>query len=154
MTANNKLEKSFGTVGAYSGNILFLAGIVLFIIYSSLIALFLLCLGAFVGFSSTSVLIDFDNKRVKFLNNLWGIIPYGQWMDINPDMKIGIRKSNLKWRTYSRGNRTLDIDTADFLVILFNSEEKEIMPLKKAVSLIIAKVEAESIRDQLELSMI
>ena len=154
MVINNKLDKSFGSVGAFSGIILFVVGIGLIISYFSLTGFFLLCLGAFVGFSSTSALIDFDRKRVKFSNNLFGIIPYGKWIDIESGMKIGVKKSETNWRTYSKGNRTLDINNSDFRVIIYSSDNKEIMPLMKISTLDTAKMEAEMICNQLGLNMI
>lgn len=149
MIKNNRLDKAFGPVGTSSGVILFIAGLILTCFYFS--GLILVLIGAFVGFTSTSTLIDFDKKRVKFSNNLFGIINTGQWIQIEPAMKIGIKESNITWRAHSRGDRTLDIADKDFRIILFDSENKEIMPLKKTASLDSAKAELESLGNQLGL---
>ena len=154
MIINNKLDKAFGPVGTISGVILFFVGLGITIAWLSFTGLILFLIGAFVGFTSTSALIDFDKKRVKFSNNLMGIIQYGQWVDIEPDMKLGVKKSILNWRTYSRGNRTFDIDNTDFRVILYDSDYKEMMPVMKTSTLDDAKDEAEKICNQLGLSMI
>ena len=137
MIKNNRLDKAFGPVGTSSGVILFIAGLILTCFYFS--GFILILIGAFVGFTSTSTLIDFDKKRVKFSNNLFGIIKTGQWIQIEPAMKIGIKESNITWRAHSRGDRTLDIADKDFRIILFDSENKEIMPLKKLLHLILRK---------------
>jgi len=152
MTTNNRLDKAFGPVGTSSGIILFVAGLILTCFYLS--GLFLAVIGAFVGFSSTSTLVDDDKKRVKFSNNLFGIFKTGQWIQIEPSMKIGIKDSNITWRTYSRGDRTLDITNKDFRVILFDSENREIMPLKKSSSLESAKMELEILGNKLGISKI
>jgi hypothetical protein len=152
MKINNRLDKTFGPVGTSAGVILFVAGLVL--TYSHLTGLILVLIGAFVGFSSTSTLIDYDKKRVKFSNNLLGIIRLGKWILIDPSMKIGIKDSNVTWRAYSRGNTALDITSKDFRIILLDAENREIMPVKKARSYDSAKMECETIRDRLGLTMI
>lgn len=59
-------------------------------------------------------------------------------------MKIGIKESNLTWRAYSMGNRSLDIVNKDHRIILFDSENKEIMPIKKTRSKESAIIELET----------
>lgn len=152
MIANNKLDKSFGPVGTSSGVILFVAGLILTYFYFS--GLILVLIGAFVGFSSTSAIIDYEKKRVKFSNNIFGIIKIGQWINIEPTMKIGIKDANITWRAYSQGNRPLDINSKDFRIILFDSANKEIMPVKKTNSYDSAKTDCETLGTRLGLSMI
>jgi hypothetical protein len=149
MIIKNKLDKSFGPVGTSAGIFLFIIGIIT--LYSSWFGLILVLLGAFVGFSSTSTIIDSDNRRVKFSNNLFGIIQTGKWIFVSQDMKIGIRESNVTWRAYSRGNRSLDIDNKDFRLVLLDSENQEIMTLKKTDSLQSAKAELEILCNKLAL---
>ena len=67
-------------------------------------------------------------------------------------MKIGISKSNKVWQTYSRGNRTLDIENKDYRLILYDFSGKIIMPVMKANDLNSAKSEHEKICKQLGLS--
>jgi len=152
MITNNSLDKSFGPVGNAAGVFMFIAGLAL--IYFSLFGLILILFGAFVGFTSSSTLIDYDKKRVKFSNNLFGIIETGKWINIEPNMKIGIKKSNRTWRTYSRSNRTLDIVSKDFRLILFDSNGKQIMPIKKMDSFDSAKLELETLANQLGLVLV
>lgn len=151
MIENNKLEKSFGPVGTSAGVILFVAGLISVVFYLS--GVILILIGAFVGFSSTSTFIDYEKKRVKFSNNLFGIIRIGQWLKIEPSMKIGIRESNLTWRSYSQGNRPLDIENHDYRIILFDTGNKEIMQIKKIKSIESAKIELETIGTKLGLSL-
>jgi hypothetical protein len=152
MTINNKLDQSFGPVGTSAGMILFVVGLIL--TYSHFTGLILVLIGAFVGFSSTSTFIDYDKKRVRFSNNLFGIIRTGKWINIDPSMKIGIKDSNITWRAYSMGNRALDITSKDFRIILLDAENKEIMPVNKAKTYDSAKIICETFRDQLGLIMI
>lgn len=151
MITNNKIEKAFGPVGTSAGVFMFIVG--LFMTYSSISGLILVLLGAFVGFTSTTVFIDFDNKRVRLSNNLFGIIKTGQWRNIEPDMKLGLKKSDLAWRAFSRGNRALDIDSEGYLIILYNANGKEIMPVKRIVSLAAAKEEMKKLSEMLGLSL-
>ena len=150
MRTNNKLDKAFGPIGTIAGITIFIVG--LYLTYSSLSGLFLIILGAFVGFTSTSTIIDFDKKRVRFSNNLFGIIPTGHCINIESSMIIEIKKSNKTWRAYSRGSRSIDITSNDFRLVLFDRNQKQIMPLMKAHSLDSAKTELESLAAQLGLS--
>ena len=147
MISHNKLDKSFGPVGSFSGIIVFVAGLAS--VWFSLFSLLLLVIGAFVGFTYSSTEIDFDRKRVRFLNNLFGILKTGEWLNVNPDMKIGISRSGKIWRTYSGGNRTLDRTTEDFRLILYDSKGKELMPLAKTKDVDSAEAELEIICRQL-----
>ncbi len=151
MIENNKFEKSFGPVGSFAGMVLFVAGLIL--IYFHFTGLILLLIGAFVGFSSTGTLIDYEKKRVKFSNNLFGIIRIGQWLNIEPSMKIGLKESNLTWRTYSQGNRSIDIVNNDYRIILFDSGNKEIIQIKKVNSKELAKIEIVTIGNKLGLNL-
>jgi hypothetical protein len=99
MITTNKLDKSFGPVGTTAGVVLVLVGIIT--IFSSFYGLILLFMGAFVGFTSTSTMIDFEKKRVKFSNNIFGIIPIGKWISIEPTMKLGVEESNQTWSAIS-----------------------------------------------------
>ena len=152
MITNNRLDKSFGPVGTWAGVFLFVVGLIT--TYTSFYGLILVLLGAFVGFTSSSTLIDFEKKRIKFSNNLFGIIQTGKWIHIDQNMKIGIQESNVTWRSYSRGNRTLDIADKDFRLILFDSENQEIMQIKKTNSLDSAELESKELCNQLGLTII
>lgn len=152
MITNNRLDKSFGPVGTYAGVIVFIAGIIMTLFsYSALILVFF---GAFVGFTSTCTLINYDKKRIKFSNNLFGIIKIGHWINIEQDMKIGIKKSDLIWTAYSQTNRTLDIPNKDYRIVLYDSDNKEIMPIKKTKTLDSAKIVLETLHNQLGLNLI
>jgi hypothetical protein len=149
MITSNKLDKAFGPVGTQAGFILFVAGCL--IAFFSLTGLVLILMGAFIGFTSTGTMIDFDKKRVRFSNNLFGIFPIGKWVVIQEDMKVGIKKSNKVWRTYSRSNRTLDIADNDYRLILYDSKGKEILPIQKSDNLDSAKINLDKISKQLEI---
>ena len=150
MIENNRLDKSFGSVGTSAGIFLVFVGVIMSCVYPS--ALVLILIGGFVGFTSTSVLIDYNARKMKFCNNIFGFIPVGKWVQVDPAMKIGIKESNLTYRAYSRGNRALDIDQNDFRLTLFDAQNKEIMPLKKFDSLGVAKVELELMSGKLGLA--
>jgi hypothetical protein len=143
MITKNKLDKSFGPVGTTAGIIIFFAGVIE--TYFSLSGLILILIGALFGFTSTSTLIDSDKKRIKFSNDIFGIIKIGQWIGIEPGMKIGIKKSNLVWRAYSWTNRTLETTDNDYRLILFDSNNKKVMEIKKTGSFDSAKLEQEKL---------
>lgn len=149
---SNRLDKSFGPVGTFAGLIMFIAGIILTYFYFSSVLLILI--GGFVGFTYSSATIDYKKKRVKFANNIFGIIPIGKWLHILPTMKIGLKEFNQTYRAYSQGNRNLDVSKMDFRIILYDSNEKEIMQIKKADTLDSAKADRDTIGNQLGLKIV
>ncbi|MFO7370966.1 MAG: hypothetical protein R6X09_11925 [Bacteroidales bacterium] len=152
MTTKNKLDKIFGPVGTSAGIFLFVAGLI--ITFFSLKGLVLVLIGAFVGFTSTGTLIDFEKKRLRFSNNIFGIFPIGQWIYIQSDMKIGIKKSNKVWRAYSRSNRTLDIANNDYRLILYDSNGREIISIQKSDNIDSAKSNLAKLSNQLGIGVI
>jgi hypothetical protein len=152
MTQKNKLDKSFGPSGSFAGYILFAGGLIA--TYSNSGGLILVLIGAFVGFSSTSTLIDPGKKRIKFSNNLFGFIPIGKWINIENSMKLGIKESNVTWTTFSRSNRSVDTVNKDFRIALYDSSENEIMEIHKDDSLEEVRVELGIISRQFGLSII
>lgn len=132
MINNNKLDTTFGPVGSSAGMFVFIAGIVLTWFYFS--GVILVLIGAFVGFSYSSTLIDYEKKRVRFSNNLFGFIPTGKWIHIEPSMKIGMKESSQTYTSFSRGNRQLDIPVNDYRLVLFDCNNTEVMQLKKFAS--------------------
>jgi len=149
MKTINKLDKSFGPVGSFAGIIVFLAG--LGSMYFSWFSIILVLFGAFVGFTYSSTEIDFDQKRVRFLNNLFGIIKVGTWINVKPEMKIGIAKSRKIWKTYSGGNRELEIENEDYRLVLYDSLGRKLMPLSKTGDLITAETDIQAICSQLSI---
>jgi hypothetical protein len=152
MLLNNRIDKTFGPAGSFAGTLIFICGIVISIF--SLPALILLPIGAFVGFSSTCTLIDINKKRIKFSNNLFGIIKTGEWIDIESDMTLQIKRSDQTWMAYSRSNQKLDISDQDYRIILFDSSNRKIMPVMKTKSYDAAKEELEKLNVQLGLTAI
>ena len=133
----NHLDDAFGPVGKASGTLLLLSGaILLFFNFSGLI---LILMGGFIGFTFTRVKIDFEKRKLQFINMIFGILPIGKWLVIQDDMKIVIKKSNKSWSAFSRGNRELEIPVSDYRLILCDSKGREIIPLQKTESLELAR---------------
>ena len=152
MATNNKLDKMFGPAGTSAGIFLFVAGLI--ICWFSFVGLIIVTVGAFIGFTSTSTLIDFEKRRLKLSTNIFGIFPIGEWILIQPDMKMGIKKSNKAWRSYSQSNRTLTIANNDYRLILYGSNGKEIMPIHKSDNLDSAKLTLDKFSKQLGITVI
>ena len=152
MTIKNTLDKVFGPVGTSSGIFLIVAGLI--ITYFSFTGLILVLTGAFVGLTSTCTFIDFDKGRLKFSFNLFGIVPTGRWVRIQSDMKIGIKKSNKVWRSYSRSNRILEIAGNDYRLILYDGKGREIMPVQKFDTIDSAKATLEKFSKQTGIGVI
>lgn len=141
-----KLDKTFGPVGTIAGTTIFIAGIIT--TFYSFGGIVLIVLGAFVGFTSSGTYIDFENRRVKNITKLFGILGVGKWISVDENSTIEIQKSNIVWRTYSRSNRTIDIADKYYYVILHQSRNY-FVPLIKTTSLSIANSEAQALKQKL-----
>jgi hypothetical protein len=125
----NKLDKVFGPFGSSTGFFMFFGGIIA--TYFSPIGLVIVLIGGFVSFTTTSTFIDTQNKRVKYSNNFFGFIPVGKWINIYPEMKLGLKKSHHGYRAYIRGTQPVDIHNNDIRIFLYSSDNKQLIPLKK-----------------------
>ena len=152
MIIKNKLDKPFGPFGTSTGFFMLLGGIIA--TYFSFLGLFIAIIGAFVCFTSTSTIIDPDNKKIKFSNNLFGIIQVGKWIDIKPDMKLGLKKSHRGYRAYIRGTQPIGIHYNDIRIFLYGSDNKQIMQVKKFDSYQSAKNDLNNLAIILGLDMI
>lgn len=126
----NKIEnRSFGPFASSTGFFLFAGGLI--IAYFSLYGLLLAILGAFLSFTSTSTIIDIGNKKIKHADYLFGLLPYGKWVDLQDTMKLKIRKVNRGYVGYARGSQTYEIHDISFRIFLYDSTNKQIMPVQK-----------------------
>lgn len=131
---------------------MFLGGIIA--TYYSLSGLVIVVVGAFVSFTTTSTFIDTENKRVKLSNNIFGFIPVGKWINITPEMKLGLKKSHFGYRAYIRGNQPVDIHNNDIRVFLYSADNKQLMPLKKFSSFETSKEGIKELGSILELNIL
>jgi hypothetical protein len=151
MKANNKLDSLFGPAGVTAGIILVVAGIIM--AWYSFSAIFLILIGAFTGFSYTGTMIDYDHKRLKYSNYLFGVIGTGKWQPVEPGMKLGIERYGKAYRTYSRSNRVLDIEKKDYRIFLFDVAGKKIIPVFKSPSSRLARENLRLLSERLGLEM-
>lgn len=139
----NRIENIYGPVGSFAGIVVLIAGLIL--VFSSLSGIILILIGGFVGISYSSTTIDFDQKRIRFSNNIFGLLKTGRWIKVIDTMKVGIIKTNTTWRAYSQSNRSMDITQGAVLIVLFSSEGEPLIPMKKFKSIEAAETEIENI---------
>ncbi len=147
----NRFDKSFGPVGSSAGLFLLIGGFIL--LYYSYSSLFLIIFGALLAFTNSSTTIDYKNKRVRFCNNICGLFKFGKWTDVQSDMFIRIENNRIVQRAYSRSNRSLDIKTHHYKVLLCNNK-KEIIPLLHANSYTESIKAAEEIARKFQIEII
>lgn len=129
MIEKHKLDIAFGTAGSFAGFSIIVAGII--VLFSNITAIALIVLGSFFAFTSTSCLVDFQNKRVKFTNNLFGFYPVGKWVYVTQGMKIKAITSRNVERVLSRSNREINLEKKDYRLILYNSDNKPLIHIMK-----------------------
>jgi hypothetical protein len=125
----NMLDMVFGPTGSFAGIIIFIAGLVM--IYYSMTALIMAGFGAFVAFSFSGAMIDYDRRRVKFQLMLFGLIPLGKWIQLSGEENLKVELYSRSYRTYSRANIPLDIKRADYRVFILHPSGKFRFPLRK-----------------------
>ena len=129
MIIKNKLDTAFGPFGSSTGFFMLLGGILA--TFYSFFGLIIVLVGAFAAFTTTSSQIDTEKRRIRHVNNLFGIIPAGKWIDITPEMKLGLGKSHRGYVGYIRGTQPVGIHYNDIRIFLYNAENKQIMPIQK-----------------------
>jgi hypothetical protein len=127
MNSTYRFEKSFGPTASFAGIIVLVAGLVT--TYFFLNGIILLVVGAFMAFTDSSTTIDSANKRVRFTNNIFGIIRIGKWINVERDMKIGIKQDRQVYRTYGRSNQAFDLSINYRKMYLCDKNAQPILPL-------------------------
>ena len=151
MIIENKLDKSFGSVGSFAGYILLLAGILTIRVR---IGFLLLILGAFLAFSHTGVQIDTERKRIRFYNNLLGFLKIGAWSRLDKFTSLKVAENKRQEQAFSKGNRTLNIEHRDFRVFLISQKKQARVAVKKCKSEEEANEEARELGFQLGIPVI
>jgi hypothetical protein len=152
MIIKNKLDKTFGPFGTSTGFFMMIGGCIA--TWFSPFGALLVLVGAFAAFTSTTTIIDTENKKIRYTDNLFGIIPVGKWMDIQPEMKLGLNKSHRGYVGFIMGTQPVEIHHKDIRIYLYNSDNKQIMPVKKFNSYESSKGELQSLSSLLGLEII
>jgi hypothetical protein len=151
MIIKNKLDRTFGPFGSSTGFFLMIGGVIT--TYFSLLGLFIAVFGALAAFTTTCTLIDTEKKRIKYGDELFGFIPAGKWIQLRPDMKLGLKKSHRGFVGYIRGTQPVGIHYNDIRITLFDSNNKPILPVKKIDSKESSEIELNNLCTLLQLKL-
>ena len=152
MLIKNKIYSSFGPIESFAARLAFIFGC--FAVWFSLSASMLILGGAFFGFTYFCTTIDIEKQRVRTGDVLFGLFSTGRWINIDPEMTVGVIKWEKVWGVSSWTNRRISIPENDFLVVLFNPNGKKILTLNKKKSLELANEELFNLSDLLNLRRI
>jgi hypothetical protein len=152
MIIKNKLDRTFGPFGTSAGFFLILGGIAA--TWFSPFAILLAFVGAFICFTSSSTFVDAANKRVRFSDDLFGIIHIGKWIGIEQGKKIGLKKFHRGYQAFTRGSQSSEIHINDLRIVLYSSSGKEIIQLKKIESDTSPEAELKEMSDLLGIEII
>ena len=145
--SNNNHGKFFGPAQVYMGYTFIVLGLTCSI-YSFTILL-LVIPGAFLAFTYTGTIIDFENKKVRPYTNLFGILRTGKWIEAAQFSWFKIMKSNRTYTSYSRGNVQLDMNISDISLLLINRNSTRKVLLKRYKSF----EEARKGMDEMKISL-
>jgi hypothetical protein len=152
MLIKNKIYNSFGPFESFAAKLVFISGCAA--VWFSFSAIVLILGGAFFGFTYFCTAIDIEKLRVRSGDVLFGIFSTGRWIDIKPDMTVGVIKWGKEWRILSWTNRRVSVPENDFLVVLFTPNGKKLLTLNKKQSLELANDELFNLSDLLNLRRI
>lgn len=146
---NNKLDKTFGPVGSFAGIIILLFGI--YACFYSWVGITTIVVGAFLAFTNTGTIIDFENRRLKFASKLFGFIAVGHWTEIKPGMKLIVRNVSKTYTANSASNRQTSQKQSDIRIVLLNDSGAEVMAVKKFGTKEAAEKELPELTEKLKL---
>jgi hypothetical protein len=152
MLIKNKIYNSFGPFESFASKLVFIFGCAA--VWFSFSAIMLLLGGAFFGFTYFCTTMDIEKHRVRSGDVLFGLFSTGRWIDINPDMTVGVIKWEKVRRILSWTNRSVSVPENDFLVVLFKPDGKKLLTLNKKASLELANDELFNLSDLLNLRRI
>ena len=152
MLIKNKIHNTFGPYESFAAKLVFIAGCAM--VGFSLTAILLILAGAFFGFTYFSATIDLDGHRVRNGDVLFGIFGTGKWMEIEPEMTVGLMKRENVRRISSLSNRRVSVPESEFMVVLFDAEGKKLLSLNKNESMDSANDELFRLSDLLNLRRI
>lgn len=147
---STRFGSPLGPIGSSIGYFLILGGI-LIAVYLSFSGLIIVLLGAFMAFTHSSATVNAENRRIKFSNNIFGILSFGKWFDISNDMLLRLKKYSGSYTAYSRSNRKLENRPDEYRIYLCDNKGNEILPLMHSNNLIPLKKEARQLAKKLEL---
>ncbi|WP_430810259.1 MULTISPECIES: hypothetical protein [unclassified Carboxylicivirga] len=122
------LGKSFGPVASFSGLVLLLAGLIS-LAQGAWVGGVLIPLGTFISFTRSCTHIDFDLKRVRSGDKLFGLFVNGRWQKLRTGMYLQVFHSDKLYRNYSRGNRVLDIVQKNNVIRLYDEQGRKVCDL-------------------------
>ena len=152
MLIKNKLDKTFGPFGSSMGFFLIPGGAVA--TYFSPYGILIVLAGAFAAFTTTSTVIDTDNRRMRHCDNLFGIIRTGKWVDLRPGMKLGLKRAGRGFVGYIKGTQPVEIRTRDIRIYLFDERNKPLLPVNKYLSVEKAREGLKEMANQLGIDVI
>ena len=152
MLIKNKIYNSFGPFESFAAKLVFIFGLA--VVWFSFQAILLIIGGAFFGFTYFCTTIDIEKHRVRSGDVLFGVFKTGRWINIKPEMTVGVIKWEKVWRILSLSNRRVSVPENDFLVVLFNSNGKKLLTLNKKESVELANDELFHLSDLLNLRKI
>ena len=151
MKINNKIDKIFGPSGVFAGYVLIAIGGISSFFYPG--ALILLFIGVYTAFTTTGTTIDTDKKKVKHYISHFGLFRSGKWLPLESFSAIKIAKSNLRYTSFSRSNRSTEMKKTGYRITLVTDNKKSGIPVMHCSLLPEAKQKAEELSQLLGLAI-
>ncbi len=148
MKFRSKTEYPFAPYLSFAGALFMLTGLFFF---RQVAGIVLITAGAFLCFTTSSVVIDTDLQRMKTCSRLFGIIPIGKWTDYTNCTGIAIVPVTTTYVVHSRSDRTNALESRFYRVYLVNRQMKPLCGLGKFKTFQAARHEVEKLSQLLHL---
>ncbi|MFN8241383.1 MAG: hypothetical protein U0X39_11635 [Bacteroidales bacterium] len=126
MVIRNRFDKTFGPFGSSAGFFLMVGGAI--ITWFNPLGTILIVAGSFAAFTTSCTFLETEKRQYRYCDLLFGFVAVGQWKDIEPSMRLGLRKSHRGFVAYTRANQPVGLHENDIRLFLVNNKGKEIAP--------------------------
>jgi uncharacterized membrane protein len=148
MKYRSKTEYPFAPYLSFAGVLFMVTGLIFF---RQIAGMVLIALGAFLGLTTSGVVIDADLQRMKPYSRLFGIVPFGRWKDYPDDAVITIVPVATTYVVHSRSDRTNALESRFYRVYLVDKRLKPLCSLGKFKTIQAARHEVEKLKQMLQI---
>jgi hypothetical protein len=130
MIIRNNINLFFTKAGLIAGILFIIAGIWISILYT-VNGVMVILIGAFLGFSTETTLIDPLKKKVVHATMWVGFINLDLWIDIEAGMSLRIQKPEYSYLLSGKKRRRIEKGDDFYYMLLFDEKDEFILPVKK-----------------------
>jgi hypothetical protein len=130
MIIRNNINLFFTKAGLIAGILFIITGIWISVLYT-IKGVLVILIGAFLGFSTETTLIDSVKKKIVHATMWVGLINLDGWIDIKTGMSLRIQKPEYSYLLSGKKRRRIEKGDDFYYMLLFDEKDEFILPIKK-----------------------